>query len=104
MEFRGGQELFGAAPASLSFYGHRVNLAAAEEQLFARLDSSVRRAIRKGEQSGVAVSVSQDLAALTDFYSLHCLTRRKHGLPPPPFIFFGIIQEKSWRATWALSP
>ena len=109
VEWRGGRELFDEAPASLAFYGHAVDLETDEERMFARLESSVRRAIRKAEKSGVTVAVSQSLEAMKVFYSLHCKTRRKHGLPPQPFVFFqnifehilskkqGMISIASWR-------
>lgn len=88
IEFRGGKELFPEVQASLSFYGHSLNLDKNEDHLFMRLEASVRRAIRKAEKSGVTVTVSQDLDAMKIFYSLQCKTRRKHGLPPQPFSFF----------------
>jgi hypothetical protein len=109
MEWRGGRELFDGARASLGFYGHSVDLEADEDRMFARLDSPVRRAVRKAEKSGVTVEISQSLAAMKVFYSLHCKTRRKHGLPPQPFVFFqnifehilskkqGMIAIASWR-------
>ena len=93
VEWRGGRELFGAAPASLAFFGHTVDLEEDEDRMFARLESPVRRAIRKAEKSGVTVEVSQSLEAMKVFYSLQCKTRRKHGLPPQPFIFFRNIFE-----------
>lgn len=93
VEFRGGRELFPGAPPSLSFFGHSLNLAGGEDYLFARLESSVRRAIRKAEKSGVTATVARDLGAVKIFYALQCQTRRKHGLPPQPFVFF----ENIWR-------
>jgi hypothetical protein len=93
VEWRGGRELFDEAPASLAFYGHSVVLEEDEDRMFARLESSVRRAIRKAEKSGVTVAVSQSLEAMKVFYSLQCKTRRKHGLPPQPFVFFRNIFE-----------
>jgi hypothetical protein len=93
VEWRGGRELFADAPASLTFYGHKMVLEADEDRMFARLESSVRRAIRKAEKSGVTVTVSQSLEAMKVFYSLQCKTRRKQGLPPQPFIFFRNIFE-----------
>jgi hypothetical protein len=33
------------------------------------------------------------LDAMTEFYRLHCSTRRMHGLPPQPFSFFRNINE-----------
>ena len=88
IECRGGRELFHEVPASLSFYGHSVDLTAREDELFARFDSSVRRAIRKAERAGVTVEVSQSQEAVKVFYGLQCQTRKKHGLPPQPFKFF----------------
>jgi hypothetical protein len=93
VEWRGGRELFDEAPASLAFYGHSVDLEEDENRMFTRLESSVRRAIRKAEKSGVTVTISQSLEAMKVFYSLQCKTRRKHGLPPQPFAFFRNIFE-----------
>ena len=88
IECRGGRELFGEVPASLLFYGHALDLTAGEDELFSRLESSVRRAIRKAEKIGVTVEVLQSLEAVQIFYSLQRKTRKKHGLPPQPFKFF----------------
>ena len=93
VEFRGGHKLFGDVPASLSFHGHELDLDGDEEQLFGRVDSGVRRAIRKAEKTGVTVEVSDTLEAVRIFYSLLCQTRKKHGLPPQPFHFFRNIHE-----------
>jgi CelD/BcsL family acetyltransferase involved in cellulose biosynthesis len=93
VEWRGGRELFPEAPASLAFYGHQLVLEPDADRMFARLESSVRRAVRKAEKSGVTVAVSQNLEALEVFYALQCKTRRKHGLPPQPFVFFRNIFE-----------
>ena len=88
IELRGGREFFGEAPASLSFYGHSLNLVADEKTLFEKMDSSARQAVRKAEKDGVTVEVSQNEAAIADFYALQCQTRKRHGLPPQPFQFF----------------
>jgi hypothetical protein len=93
VEWRGGRELFPEAPPSLSFYGHSIDLGPDEDRMFARLESSVRRAIRKAEKAGVTVEVSRSLQAMKVFYALHCRTRQKHGLPPQPFVFFQNIFE-----------
>ncbi len=88
IECRGGRELFDEVPASLLFYGHGLDLTAAENKLFSSFESSVRRAIRKAEKAGVMVEISQSMEAIQIFYSLQCKTRKKHGLPPQPFKFF----------------
>jgi len=88
IECRGGRELFGEVPASLLFYGHGLDLTAGEDGLFSRLESSVRRAIGKAEKAGVTVQILRSAEAVRIFYSLHCRTRKKHGLPPQPLKFF----------------
>ncbi|HUA69294.1 MAG TPA: GNAT family N-acetyltransferase [Candidatus Saccharimonadales bacterium] len=93
LEYRGGREWLDGARPSLSFYGHTLNLDTDEDGLFARLEGSVRQAIRKAGKSGVTVTVSRDLEAMQTFYSLQCKTRKKHGLPPQPFAFFRNIHE-----------
>jgi hypothetical protein len=88
LELRGGRELLGEVPASLSFYGHGLDLTVREDKLFSQLESSVRRAIRKSEKNGVTVEILQSVEAMREFYPLQCKTRKKHGLPPQPFKFF----------------
>jgi hypothetical protein len=88
IELRGGRKFFGEAPASLSFYGHRLVLVAEERRMFDQLAGSARQAVRKAEKDGVSVEVSQRVEAVRDFYVLQCQTRKRHGLPPQPLGFF----------------
>jgi CelD/BcsL family acetyltransferase involved in cellulose biosynthesis len=93
-------ELRGGVPAPVrdgvaaTFYGHTLDLSGGEEALFARFNSSVHRAIRKAERSGVSVDILRTRDAMREFYRLHCQTRRRHGVPPQPFAFFRHIQEE----------
>jgi CelD/BcsL family acetyltransferase involved in cellulose biosynthesis len=82
----------GASP-SLAFYGHIIDLAAGVDALFKRLDSAVRRGIRKAGAAGLEVDFSTGPETIDNFYALHCRTRRRHGLPPQPFRFFENIQR-----------
>ena len=93
IEGRGGKNLLDAAPASVSFYGHRVELVADEARMFEKMDGSMRRAIRKAEKEGVTVEISQSEPAMRDFFHLQCLTRKRHGLPPQSLGFFLNIQK-----------
>jgi len=88
IELRGGRKFFGEAPASLSFYGHSLELLADGQQMFEKMDGAARRAVRKAEKDGLTVEVSQSMEAVRDFYCLQCQTRKRHGLPPQPFRFF----------------
>jgi CelD/BcsL family acetyltransferase involved in cellulose biosynthesis len=74
--------------ASVAFHGHVIELNDGEEALFKRLDGAVRRGIRKAEHEGLRVEFSDSRKAVGEFFALHCLTRRRHGLPPQPLRFF----------------
>lgn len=93
LELRGGKKWLPDAPASTSFLNHVLELSAPESALFAGLDDSVRRALRKAERSGLTVEFSQSMESMQAFYRLLCLTRRRHGVPPQPFSFFAQIQR-----------
>jgi hypothetical protein len=92
LEMRGGQDsqIF---PESLSHYGHILCLPSSFQELFNGFHSSVRRAIRKAEKSGVTVDSRSDSDALRGYYRLHCRTRTRHGAPPQPLRFFELLQE-----------
>jgi CelD/BcsL family acetyltransferase involved in cellulose biosynthesis len=82
----------GATP-SLAFYGHTIDLTAGTEELFNRLDSAVRRGIRKAEEAGLKAEFAGSTEAMETYYGLHCQTRKRHGLPPQPVRFFRNIQR-----------
>lgn len=95
LELRGGEEnLYPDAVPGASFYGHRLALGGDEEELWRRLASPVRRAIRKAVRSGLSVEVSSARPALAEFYQLHSQTRRRHGLPPQPWRFFRNLYQE----------
>jgi lipid II:glycine glycyltransferase (peptidoglycan interpeptide bridge formation enzyme) len=77
--------------ASVAFHGHVIELECGEDALFKLLDGAVRRGIRKAVNEGLRVDFSSSLEAIREFFALHCLTRRRHGLPPQPLRFFDNI-------------
>lgn len=93
LECRGAGALLPGARTSVTYFGHRVRLTADEELLFSSFDGAVRRAIRKAWRSGLSVEVSDSPQAVRDFYELFCLTRKRHGLPPQPFLFYENIRR-----------
>jgi lipid II:glycine glycyltransferase (peptidoglycan interpeptide bridge formation enzyme) len=80
--------LLGNPHPSISFYTHSLDLTPGAGRVFDCFESSVRRAIRKAEKSGLQIEVVQSEAGIRDFYRLQCRTRRRHGLPPQPLAFF----------------
>jgi lipid II:glycine glycyltransferase (peptidoglycan interpeptide bridge formation enzyme) len=63
------------------------------DRLFQSLNSSVRNQVRQAQRNGVAVEIGRSISLMDAYYSLHCLTRRKHGIPPQPVGFFHSIQR-----------
>ena len=94
VEFRGEFGLATEDRLPATFYGHTLDLRVGAENLFSRFAGSVRRAIRKGEASGLTVHVERTPEALEEFISLHVLTRKRHGVPPQPRRFFTQIYQQ----------
>ncbi len=94
LELRGCELDFEGARPSLEFYGHRLDLSSGEKALWDKLDGSVRRAIKKSESAGVVVAISHRMEDMRDYYRLHCLTRKRQGVPPQPFAFFAQIHQE----------
>ncbi|HAV64646.1 MAG TPA: hypothetical protein DCY13_20050 [Verrucomicrobiales bacterium] len=74
--------------ASTSFLGHELDLSPGRQSLFERCAPSVRRAVRRAGTEGLKLDFAHGAAAVEDYYHLHCLTRKRHGLPPQPWRFF----------------
>ena len=87
-ECRGGRRVIDGIPASLAFYKHTLQLSSDEERLLGTFKSGVRRAIRKAQSAGLQIEITHGLEGVRTFYSLHCQTRKRHGLPPQSFRFF----------------
>jgi len=93
-EVRGEIEQEPLVGPAVEYYGHTLDLRQSRTDLLASFSSSVRRAIRKSEQSKLRVEVSRSYSSLVQFYQLHVRTRRRHGLPPQPFSFFRNIYDE----------
>jgi hypothetical protein len=70
------------------YYTHDLNLKKTESELFSSLKDNNRRNINKAIREGVSINISRSSGALKSFYRLNCMTRKRHGLPPQPFLFF----------------
>ncbi len=93
LEIRGGLIPPADAKPFQTYDSHRLDLRQGTASIFNNLESSVRRAIRKSESSGIEVTVERNFQAMDDFYQLHGRTRRRHGLPPQPLEFFRNISK-----------
>lgn len=93
VELRGG---IGCSPKLLpvsDFYRHTLDISLSETELYNRLRDSTRRNIRKSLREGVAVRISNQTQDMAAYYRLHCLTRKRHGMPPQPYRFFNLFQK-----------
>lgn len=93
VEFRTGCGIPRSAPATVSYFTHQLDLTKGEDTLWSGLEGAARRSIRKARTSGVVVSIGRDEAAMREFFRLHCLTRKRHGVPPQPYAFFSNIRR-----------
>ena len=87
LEFRGERFLEGEVPSSC-FVHHTVALSRDTDEILARVRKSMVRGIRKAQKEGVRVRFHQDLAGVLAYYDLHCLTRKRQGVPPQPRSYF----------------
>jgi len=88
IELRSSKPLLEDAPPSATHLRHILTLSTDEARLFSGIRNSAQRNIRKAEKEGVRTAISGTSGAVREFYRLNCLTRRDHGLPPQPFLFF----------------
>jgi CelD/BcsL family acetyltransferase involved in cellulose biosynthesis len=94
-----GIEIRGAIPGGAGTqrsigYRHAIPLTRDEHEVFRRLSERSRRAVRRARRAGLLVRRESDLqSAHRGFWRLHCVTRRKLGVPVQPRGFFDAI----WR-------
>ena len=68
--------------------GHVIDLEPGVETIFRDFQSATQRNLRRAERAGLQITFDNSLESMRTFYSLHSLTRRRHGLPPQGFRFF----------------
>lgn len=87
--------------ARLAEEGHLVNAGVRHllqledaETMRGRLSKTpVGRALRKAGRSDMTTAIERDLRAVADYYRLHCLTRRRQGVPVQPWRFFRLLHQ-----------
>ncbi len=91
LELRGGRSFLPGQPAARTCREHMLDLSAGEAELWRKLKPTARTAVRRAQAAGVTCRMAVDIEAMRAFYRLHCLTRKRHGVPPQPFAFFAEI-------------
>jgi hypothetical protein len=93
IEIRGNFLPHPGTPVFRSYDAHQLDLKPGLSAIADRLPPATRRAIQKAERSNLTVTTAHSEEALANFYHLHGLTRRRHGLPPQPWRFFQSIRH-----------
>jgi hypothetical protein len=93
LEIRGGCPVPGCDPPSVSYIEHVLGLDRPETEIFRKFRTNMKRNVDKANAAGITVSFSSSADAVDAYYALHCRTRRMHGLPPQPILFFHKIRE-----------
>ena len=93
LELRFGVSQLQQILPSYTYYGHTVDISGKEDEIFSSFRSSTKRNIRKAIKEGVKVRILNSLDSIREFYRLNCITRKEHGLPPQPYLFFEKIYE-----------
>ena len=88
IELRSGKPLSEDWPCFGSYYGHTLNLSRNPATVFSGFKRTIKQNINKARKNGVEIREYHDLASIKEFYRLNCLTRKRHGLPPQPYVFF----------------
>ena len=93
LELRGDDLVPAGTIASIRYLAHRLDLTSGERALWEGISPAARRAVKRAKAGGVTVSAEGDVAAIREFYRLHCLTRKRLGVPPQPLAFFENIRR-----------
>jgi hypothetical protein len=89
----GGSNLVTPGTPSLAFYTHTLDLLPDRDRLFRNMERGMRNKVRQAQRNGVVVETDCSAGLMNAYYALHCLTRKKHGIPPQPAEFFQSIQR-----------
>ncbi|MGE3841570.1 MAG: lipid II:glycine glycyltransferase FemX [Vicinamibacterales bacterium] len=84
-----GQRTAAGLGCGSEFVHHTLDLRGSAQAIFERFHpSSTQRAIRKAEREGVTYESGVSDWFVGAFFKLFRLTRRRHGLPPQPLVWF----------------
>jgi hypothetical protein len=78
--------------SSVSYYRHIIELNSIQE-MENKIHNNHKRNMRKAKSEKITIDFLQSYEALKIYYRLHCLTRKRHGLPPQPWYFFQSIYK-----------
>lgn len=92
-EFRDTAFRQAGTPVWESYVTHDLDIRGTDDEVFSRFKENNQRNIKKSVKAGLTVRVGTDPESIGRFYRLNCLTRKRHGLPPQPPVFFRKLRE-----------
>jgi len=72
----------------------RLDLSRGKDSVWKGLGKRVRRRVRRAQRTNLIIEKSETEKGMRDFYLLNLATRKKHGIPPQPYIFFETIWQE----------
>jgi hypothetical protein len=93
VEIRGGVNPWENESPSSWFLGHTLDLERTEKEIYAGFRTNMKRNISRSRKEGASTEMSNSPEAMEEYYRLHCITRKGHGIPPQPIKFFRKIRE-----------
>ena len=97
LAFHGGDQFLSHEPSYKSYIASSMDIEDDPQTLFKQFKSSTRRNIKKAKKSNIKAKILQSQNGIKAFYQLNCLTRKEHGLPPQPFLFFKRLHANFFR-------
>jgi len=80
--------ILGFVPVS-KYFLHNIDLRSSFDSLFHSFDKHcVQRRIRRGDRGGLTEKSGRSEELLREFYRLFEVTRKRHSLPPTPYLWF----------------
>lgn len=73
---------------------HVIDTGKAFSEIEAGFANSLKRNLKRVKTRGLAFKARYDAAAMSDFYRLHVITRKKHGIPVQPKSYFRRVYEE----------
>jgi len=78
----------------IDFLRHYLTLTREPEDVYRIFHRTQKQNIRVAIKNGVNVFRSTDMLSVREFYHLHCLTRKRLGLPVQPWNFFRALHNE----------
>ncbi len=83
------QELLGVPSKNFEYVNFSLSLNQKSEVIFESFHKGcIQRAVKKAQRAGITIFEGRSERDLKEFYRLHLITRKRHGVPIQPYRFF----------------